>query len=283
MLQRGNPAGEENTAPPPPLLLLLTGACPSPAPRSGRADPSRARVRSAPCSRARASPLCPLTLSAAGRAHRRGARDRAGGGDLREGEGTPRAAPPRPPHGPTAWAPRRARPGGRGATGAPPSQTPGLPLAPAGCGAASRSRAGLRSSPPGPARGLAPPLQGPGTPPGRARARPPRPARRGRGDRPPRCGPQRPRCPTPRGPGEPGPRASRSPPAPPPQHLPPSERSERDRLRSFSRKEALPGHCLQRPFEPLRKEAGDEMQPWTLELQQCYWIPTKEQAVWKRI
>lgn len=40
---------------------------------------------------------------------------------------------------------------------------------------------------------------------------------------------------------------------------------------------------LNRPFEPLRKEAGDEMQLWTLELQQCYWIPTKEQAVWKRI
>ena len=36
---------------------------------------------------------------------------------------------------------------------------------------------------------------------------------------------------------------------------------------------------LNRPLEPLRKEAGDEMQPWTLELQRCYWIPTKEQAV----
>lgn len=62
--QRGNPAGEENPAPPPPPYLLLTGACPGPAPRSGRADPSRARLRSAPCSRARASPLRPLTLSA---------------------------------------------------------------------------------------------------------------------------------------------------------------------------------------------------------------------------
>ncbi|XDA88267.1 hypothetical protein R6Z07F_017935 [Ovis aries] len=242
MLQRGNPAGEENPAPPPPpLLLLLTGACPSPAPRSGRADPSRARLRSAPCSRARASPLRPLTLSAAGRAHRRGAPDRAGGGDLREGEGTPRAAPPRPPLGPTAWAPRRARPGGRGATGAPPEV--GAPTA----GGGTRE-AGLQPRPARPAFGGPPAAicsPGPGTAPrARSRAHPARPAAGGETG-PPRCGSQRPRCLSPRGPGHPGPRASGSAPAPPPRHPAANERSERDRLRSFSRKETLPGHCLQ--------------------------------------
>lgn len=78
MLLWGNAAGGKNTAPL-PLLLPLTGACPSPAPRSGETDPSRRRLRSAPSSRTRASPLRLLTLSAEGRAHRRGAPGRAGG------------------------------------------------------------------------------------------------------------------------------------------------------------------------------------------------------------
>lgn len=127
MLQRGNLAGEENTAPLPPPLLLLTGACSSPAPWSGGTDPRRCRLRSAPSSRTRASPLRLLTLSAAGRAHRHGAPGRAGGGEQEmqaargapegtcgRGRGTQRAAPPRPRLAPTSSAPSPTRPGGRG-------------------------------------------------------------------------------------------------------------------------------------------------------------------------
>lgn len=166
------------------------------------------------------------------------------GGDPARGPASPAAranslgAPPRAPgraggHGsPPRWArpPREGVLGKRGFSLVPPgrpsaapqqpsalrcrfSQTPGLPLGPAGCGATSRSRAGLRSSPPGPARGLAPPLQRPGTPPGaRARAHLPRPARRGRGDRPPQVWPPAPAVPFPSGPRRTRPRASGSPP-----------------------------------------------------------------------
>ncbi|XP_055280269.1 basic proline-rich protein-like [Moschus berezovskii] len=266
MLQRGNPTGEENTAPP-PLLLLLTGACPSPAPRSGRprsgiASPCADLVRCRPSPRPRRP----------GPGRRRG--PAGGGGDPARGPASPAArasslgAPPRAPgraggHGsPPRWArpPREGALGKRGFSLVPPgrppaapqlpsalpcraSQTPGLPLGPGGAGPPP---AGARASAP-PRRALrvvSPrPYRDPGLPAARA---PTPPARRGRGDWPPRGGPQRPCCPSPRGPGEPGPRASGSPPRTTPATPQPNERSERDRLRSFSRKETLPGHCLQR-------------------------------------
>lgn len=147
-----------------PLRRLFTGAGPGPAPPAGGTDPRRGRLRSAPSSRARASPLRLLTLSSAGRALRRGAPSRAGGGEPAVqaargapegtcrrgtcgGEGTPRARPrlargsrqlpplraPCARQGGAPGAPRWARPKQRGGFGkrgvnlAPPG---GRPMAP---------------------------------------------------------------------------------------------------------------------------------------------------------
>lgn len=223
---------------------------------SGIASPSPDLVRGRP------SP--PPRRPGPGR--RRGAGDAGcagrSGGDLREGEGDPARSPASPtaranlfssqPDAPgragATGAPRWARPtreGGLGKRGSaspapagrrrPPrshflsgnvSQMPVLPLEPAGCCAASPTRACLRSSPHRPCAWSRPAPTGTRD----SSARPHNPARRLRGERPARCG-ARARRTLPLGvPGKSAPLAPRA------SWAPPDERSDRDRLRSFSRK-----------------------------------------------
>lgn len=122
--------------PPPPLLPLFTSACPSPAPRSGRTDPNRDRLRWAPSGRTRASPLRRLTLSSAGRDHRRGVPDRAGGGERvsQAARGAPQGTCGRGPAG----------------RGGDPAHGPASPEARANCLSSqprAPGRAGARRSP----------------------------------------------------------------------------------------------------------------------------------------
>lgn len=148
----GRSGGEAARAP------LFTGACPRPAPGSGGTEPGRGRLRSAPSSRARASPPRLLTLSSAGRAHRRGAR--AGPGRRRGARGTGCAGrfagDPRegtwgggdPAHGPASPAARAncldSQPRAPGRAGASWSPEVGAPNAGGGFG-----RRGLSLAPPG--------------------------------------------------------------------------------------------------------------------------------------
>lgn len=188
-------------------------------------------------------------------------------GDLREGEGTPCAAPPRPRLAPTASAPApRAREGGgpgeprggrvqygrgireAGLSPAPPGQRPAAPQQPSSlrcCQPGTRAAAGARG-----ALGRLPPLARAHAPPhrpsavvsprpdrdrGLPRARPPGPARELRRNWPPRCGPRA--C-------GPLPLGVRGRTRPHSHHAPPEPRQRKSRpgrLRSFSKKEALPG------------------------------------------
>lgn len=284
MLQGGNSAGENRAAAsaaasPPPHRRLPQSRSPVRRDRSQLPSPPFGSLQS---HSGIASRSVDLVLSESSPPPRRpgpGRRWIAGGaggaersrGDLREGEGTPRAAPPRPRLAPTASAPApRAREGGgpreprggraqhgrgireAGLSPAPPARRPAAPQQPSSlrcCQPGTRAAAGARG-----ALGRLPPLARAHAPPhrpsavvsprpdrdrGLPRARPPGPARELRRDWPPRCGPRA--C-------SPLPVGARGRTRPHSHHAPPEphqRKSRPGRLRSFSKKEALPGGRLQ--------------------------------------
>lgn len=235
MLQGGNSAGENRAAAsaaasPPPHRRLPQSRSPVRRDRSQLPSPPFGSLQS---HSGIASRSVDLVLSESSPPPRRpgpGRRWIAGGaggaersrGDLREGEGTPRAAPPRPRLAPTASAPApRAREGGgpreprggraqhgrgireAGLSPAPPARRPAAPQQPSSlrcCQPGTRAAAGARG-----ALGRLPPLARAHAPPhrpsavvsprpdrdrGLPRARPPGPARELKRDWPPRCGPR---------------------------------------------------------------------------------------------